>query len=215
MSTPLHLPWDGSDVGEVSTHVVHVIDGSTTKLLVFDNGISAFITKFLGTICLIADELKPIFGLEKIGRHVCKYNGENAMLHRTIGTEHRISDVESQVPLEDVRRSIFFRWVLGLTLNRESSLLRREYKSGVVRVTSYNEPNYNYMSLSPQGSVVTKKMLKKWFVTYDEYDKFVVTVVGTSTYFELSERIRKVIERIDLKHGIWTASMMSRLNQYL
>src|SRR5438067_12449762 len=71
------LKWDGSDLGDISDFYLEIWEpdigfiGSRLNLNTDKGPAQVLAWKYKDDIPLIIDELKPIFGLRKIGRHKC------------------------------------------------------------------------------------------------------------------------------------------------
>ena len=211
----MDFKWDGSEVGEISTFVLSQTRTLKHLILHLKDGSRTYITKNYGTIPLICDELKTIFKLDKIGRHTCNFYGKSCIIHRILGEEYSLSDTVLNPPVDEIKRVIIFRWVMGLSQNYESSILIRKFKTGICHATSYIESKYNYMSSLGNGSGLNKQMLIRWFGSTEQFKVFIEELFGDATYSELYDHIRKIILRIDAKHGLWITSIMSRISQYL
>lgn len=209
----LPFQWNGGEIGDITHLVIDVTPIDSKLLLTFVDHTRAHITKHIGTHPLIADELKPIFGLDKIGRCSCYYLGEKAMIHRHHAEEYLLETVDFPISLDEVKRVFVFRWFLGMTLNYQRCIVVKRYRSGISRVTSYNDTIYDYMNLSSWGSQIPGSMVKRWFDA--DYDSVARKMLEGLTFQQLRTSITAVVNRIDLQHNYWIISILSRIGRYV
>lgn len=207
------LSWDGSELGDI-TNEIGIIEQKPNLLVELRNE-KGYLTFYKDSILLIADELKPLFGLEKIGRHKCIYNGEPAILHRKKGMEYTAVDYDSIDIKKDIQRSFAFRWILGLVQNYENTLIVRKFKSGIVCATSFVETKYDYLKTDSKGSVIPKTCLRKWFGDLETFERVVSEMVKNETYLDLRFKIEKIIRRISKENVYWTTLIMNRIGKFL
>lgn len=210
----LKFPWDGSNIGDID-HLISKFDIIDKRvILTFIDESKAYATKHTNTICLIADELKPYFGMDKIGRCVCIINGTLAIIHRIIGIENNLSDVDFDVNVNHVRKVFIFRWFLGLIRNYDASIMIRQYKSGIYSIISLYDNMYDY-DREFQGSNIPKTAKVKWFNDEDAHNNMARYMLSNYTFIEIRSIIDRVIKRIDREHSLWSIAICSRLSQYI
>jgi hypothetical protein len=205
------LQWNGTAVGEIKHRITEMVD-EDDRLIVTIDGQRAQLTRDLGSIALIADELKPIFQLEKIGRCAGTFCGVPIMLHRVIADERQLP-IATDYSVDEVKRSLIFRWCLGLVQTGEASLLVRYFKSGIIRVTSYREIKYDYLQSNRWGSELSPMTLSKWF--HGDFDQSARALLAGYTLQQLRDDIIAVVDRIDPSHRFWIISILSRAGRYL
>jgi hypothetical protein len=205
--------WDGSNIGEIKNYIINFTVHPGAVVLEFKNNIEAYITSTGNNtnICLIADELKPIFKLEKIGRHLCTWNENPAILHRKKGEECTMKYNIGIVSRRDVQLTYLYRWCLGLTQNYESAILVRRYKSGICHVTSLVEKMYDYTKHSPHGSEIPKTAIKAWFDETHDFNAVGRLLFKGLSYNEIHSEICSVIDRIDKKYKFWAQLICERV----
>lgn len=203
------IPWNGSDIGDITHIVIREQVFEKRILLTFFNGEKAHITGKTDSISLIIDELKPVFGLDKVGRCLCTYRGQKGMLHRCNSREYSLENVDFSIPVKEIQKVFMFRWFLGLTGNFQRCILIKKYKSGITRVTSYLDSKYDFMKETPRGSDIPKTVMKKWF--FDCYIDVGRHMLEGKTFYGLRKQIEAVITRIDPNHSFWIISIMSRI----
>ncbi len=174
--------------------------------------------------CLI-DELKPVFGLQKLGTHWCKQGGKTRILVRCVKTaegyikqELRLDQVEVCPPLLklQVQEVFAFRELLGVTCSYSSSVIIREGRNSVYPISFY-EPNM----LITDKKTIPFTVLEKWF-TNSSIDIVVKRLCKIHTIDKLGMvlhnlrgRIESVIERVDRRAITYKACIMNRITERL
>lgn len=206
--------WDGSNVGKVDEWIVksEVVNGNT--MIHFTDGTIAIGNGYFNSIPLIADELKPLFGIVKIGRHRCIIGGKDAIISRVEGVEFPFTtSFATQDHLESIRRAYVFRWALGLVSNVDASLWVRQYKNGLSFVTSYKETKFDYASQSAQGSCISGTILRRWFNTWDVVDETMSNIFKDVNMAYLRFAIEDIVKRLDRQLITWTSSIIKRIQE--
>lgn len=209
----LPIQWNGGEIGDITHLVINRTPMDHKLLLTFADGTKAHITKYIGTLPLIADELKAIFGLDKIGRCGCYYLGERAIIHRHHSDEYLLETVDFPISLDEVKRVFVYRWFLGMTLNFQRCIIVKRYRSGIARVTSYNDTNYDFTNHTSRGSEIPGTIVKRWFEA--DYDLVARKMLEGLTFQQIRTMITAVINRIDPQHNYWIISIMSRIGRYV
>ena len=225
----LQFKWDGSHLGpldlSIEKHYEFIQDDVIRRILVLNpaaGGGLVHLNRFDGNIPLIADELKPLFGLPKIGRHRCTVANargvpREALISRIDGEEMPFkAELASDARLVAcVQRCYLFRWALGLTRNSDSALWMRTYKSGVTCVTSYRETKVDYEKTKCQGAVIPDSVMKRWFGDWDKVDQTARQVFGETTAAILKFNIEDIIRRYDTTYVWWAGAIVNRIFQRL
>ena len=184
------------------------------KYLLSD-GTKCYITKYFNSVPLITDELKTLFGIDKVGRSRCLYGGVKAILHKHYSEEYQFDSLIFNDLDDEVRRCFIFRWFLGLTMSSERDLMVRRYKSGITRVTSNNDRKHNFLSTKQYyGSDLSSKVLDRWFTTQDLIllSKKMLTNYDSIT---IRQKIYQVINRIDPEEIVWGHCIYGRVTQFI
>lgn len=127
---------------------------------------------------LIADQLKPLFGVMKLGSHQVKYKGRNYMILKVTGPEN--SDTPLSIPptlalfiknnpgyredpvfVEKVRRVIVYRMILGMTQNHDRNIV--VYRVDEVYCPTSMVDTFTPDELKKGDGNVNQAMLTKWF----------------------------------------------------
>jgi hypothetical protein len=206
------IKWDGSNIGSIDNRITNFLLEDSQWVVELDKTHMCYLSKYVGSVCIIADELKYIFGADKIGRCLCVYRGDVLMLQRKLND---VPFLTSQVcyTRDAVKRAFVVRWILGLTMTIEKSLVVRTYKSGIIRVIPSLEKKYDFLKDNHYGSQLPETVMSKWFD--DDFDDIVRSIIHKYTFQELREKIRKVVVRIDTEHSIWIVSICERLGSYI
>jgi hypothetical protein len=201
------MNWNGSDIGEIN-HLIKSceLEGNYYLVTFIDNQ-QAYIFNFENSLPLIADELKPLFGLPKVGRHKCLINNKKILLCRKLGEETPFEE-SGNFFLTELQRIFIFRWALGFTLT--STLRMRKLKSGVVSIISYQENSINYDKNNNRRSHIPDIYLKKWFKNED-VENVVKTIFTYEDFNRLRFKIDETIRNIDKEYVWWNSNIMERL----
>ena len=173
-----------------------------------------------GLIPCLIDEIKPVFGLYKIGTHWANYDGKKLLFLRvTVDSKgHIISDltldkISSQKLSTEVRKIVAFRELLGMSKSFESSIIVR-LVGQFVHVISFYDPN---MAPSQSGSVVPNTVLEKWFEE-TSLDREVQKLVEINSLEELGEKLfhlrrelSEVVQRCDRESILFVDEILSRI----
>lgn len=201
-----NLSWDGTYLGDV-TILVKTIELETNFVLVtFTNNEQAYMFKFENNIPLIADELKPLFGLVKVGRNSATINNNKVILCRKIGTEFNYGE-KDQTILSNLQRIYIFRWTLGFVIT--SQLRKRVLNNGISFILSYSEVSINYDKNNNRRSHIPDKYL---YLFPDGVDSVVKNMFTKDDFSMLRFKIENTIRRIDQKYVWWTNDIIERMS---
>jgi hypothetical protein len=174
-----------------------------------------------GLIPCLIDEIKPIFGLKKIGTHWAKYDGKNLLFLKVVNDSkgHILSDLTLDKYgfhtklKEEVCKIFAFRELLGMSKSFESSIIVR-LVGNFVNVISFYDPN---MSPSQSASVVPNTVLEKWF-TETSLDLEVQNLVGINCLEQLAEKLfywrielLNVVKKCDPESILFVDEILSRI----
>jgi hypothetical protein len=166
------IKWDGSDLGEIS-HLITEYEEHPEKILYiyitikFDT-IAARCYRDYGILPIILDELKPLFGIPKIGRHRAIIRGKSVLLSRVSSggmlSLKEIPEEKSSEPwfVDQVRRVYVFRWLTGMMSNFESSIGVIIGYNKCLSITSYKDMKVNPSKMAKSNSI-PNTAIKKWF----------------------------------------------------
>lgn len=180
------LPWNGSDLGvlvAVPVGVKHLRWNSTP---------------------LIVDGLKALFGLPSTGYHRCLIRHRPAVLQRPM-TGPALADYIGPAVSAQIRKVYVFRWLVGLTLNGERSLIIEEG-----RVLSIKETRSDY-----ERSRLSRQCIKRWFGDIETFQREVRALLHGLTYQALRERTVAIIETYDPSALLWATALLARASPYL
>lgn len=174
--------------------------------------------------CLI-DELKPVFGLQKLGTHWCRHGGKTMILIKTVKTpdgyikeEISLNMIDVSTPLLTLQiQEIFaFRELLGVTRSYESSIIIREGQRRCYPI-SFNEPNMATIDMK----VIPFTVLEKWFkdTSIDAVVKRLCRIhtidrIGIVLH-DLRTKIDDIIERVDRRMITYKSCIMNRVTERL
>lgn len=174
--------------------------------------------------CLV-DELKPVFGLQKMGTHWCRQGGKTHVLIKCFYTkkgyikeEVTLNMIDVTTPLLKLQiQEIFtFRELLGVTCSYESSIIIREGRSGPYPISFY-EPNMATIDTK----VIPFSVLDKWFEdsSIDIVVKRLCRIhnidrIGVVLH-NIRTQIDEIIERVDRRTISYKSCIMNRITQRL
>jgi hypothetical protein len=219
--------WDGSDVSELIKDAGTKVHEAWTEKRMYwiierEKEKEIVIVKKSSHIfaCMI-DELKPVFGLEKIGTHWVKIHSKIYILFKPekdrkgeIIEELTLNEYKYDKNLENEIQKIFlFREIVGVPRNTEKNVILR-MKGLYVQPLSFYESN-----LSPKGSgkVLSNLVLDKWFKNTD-LDEAVCKFMGITSIEQINEillplhkKLEDVIQRTDPTSIMYVDEILSRL----
>ena len=177
------------------------------------------------SISSLIDELKPVFGLPKVGTHWFKQGAKIKMILRCIKTKegyikeeitlNKINTYTSLMMLQ-IQEIFTFRELLGVTCSYESSIIIRETRKNVYPLSFY-EPN---MTVDDR-KVIPFTVLDKWFsgTSMDNVVKRLLKINKIDRIGEVLHNIRgkieKTIERVDRRAITYKTCIMNRITERL
>lgn len=207
--------WDGSHLGSIDDDLLSYEIRDSRVYVKFKQGFEAIANRFDNSIPIIADELKPLFGLPKIGRHRCLIDNRESIISKVeCKDEHPFATQMAKTELVPyIQKCYVYRWILGLTQNTDTSLWIRKYKSGIECVTSYRDVSVGYEKKSAQGSCIPKIAVKKWFGSWDQVNKLVQYIFANKKLCTIRFEIETIVRRIDPQQVTWISCMIQRIQE--
>lgn len=166
----LKLLWDGSDLDDITKYYIDISKpktgtvGAKLTLKTRKGHITCYAWKYRDDIPLVVDELKPLFGLNKIGRHKCIIHGVKLLLAQIVEDNENETDGNMKEIIL-IREHVVFRYLFGV-ITRGNFLWLRPSQG----ITSYKESTITFTRESSNISICN---INKWF---DE-DRY--TVIST------------------------------------
>ena len=228
--------WDGSNLGVYDKSVVKCVwekdinKGRTDEywlISIKNESVYCIVKKVKDSFPCIVDELKCVFGLNKLGTHLIKIKGISTpkffllirvdLIDNNFPQEVSLKDYISKYPFmmrdeffrNQVRKIFVFRDLLGLSSTFESSIRVKTPFKGIVYPVSFRDTSH---SITKGGSVFSKTTLDKWFVNpdspaLDKYDTNTISsILGDSlswngdmvgTLLKCRTKIQDIINRVD------------------
>lgn len=177
------------------------------------------------SLSCLADELKPVFGLPKLGTHWCRLNAKTYILVKCNRTTEGYIKEEITLNMIDVSTSLLklqiqevfaFRELLGVTCSFESSIVIREGKSGYYPI-SFQEPSM----ATGDSKVIPFTILDKWFddTSMDIVVKRLCRINNierlSTVLHELRNQIEYIIERVDRRMITYKNCIINRITERL
>ncbi len=121
----MNLIWDGSHLGDISEYFVSIEEpekgkiGSILTLKDKNKLIVCYAWLYSDKIPLLIDELKPIFGLPKIGRHSCIIQDTKILIAKREHIRENLFDPKfNPHSMSELQELIILRYILGIvTIN--------------------------------------------------------------------------------------------------
>ena len=183
--------WDGTFLGTINDTNINkkyaVGDREYWDITINSFRIVCLIKRVKDCTSCIIDELKPLFGLEKMGSHHIKYRNNFIILYRSRLTEngkevvyeHSLNDLHlkdvlhiDNTILNKIRKIYVFRDLLKIGKTNDNNIIIRHSPSGVIYPISYNESALKLEKITnfSTPSTIPEVCHKKWFRN-DKYDK--------------------------------------------
>lgn len=205
--------WDGTSIGQIQ-ELIKSYEITDKNVIVDLNICKAYVYKYENAIPLIADEIKPLFGLVKVGRHHGIWGNKDVLLCKIEGEESSLND-SVDIDIEEIQKSYIFRWCLGFSSYGDDILRVRKYRNNIKTVTSYIESEYNYKPKHKYCSKITKSVFTKWFYNVNNLDSIIKTMFKREELPLLSNQLDSIIKRIDKTHISWINNIIYRIQSYL
>jgi hypothetical protein len=224
--------WDGSEISEfLKEKKIHIEEGrydentywKITNEETGEEGI-CIVRSTTCTLACLLDEIKPIFGLEKMGTHWIKFKNKKYILIKpeivkgVIIKELTLNQINYNRKLEkEVQKIFIFRELTGMSKNFESSIILRK-KGLVIKPISFYEPN---MTPSNCGKVLPNTILEKWFkntsIDHEVKKMFNVEKLDNINYilFDIREKMEKIFNRLDPESVTNLDEILSRIRSRL
>lgn len=222
--------WDGSDISDFIKDPKTVIEEGGYKKNVYwkikhgnNEEICLKRNSSSNMACLI-DEMKPVFGLEKIGTHWFKFKAKTVIIFKivmengSILEEITLDQISHKKELAtEVRRIFLFREMLGTSSNFEKNIILRK-KGYYIKPVSFYEPN---MNPSHHGKVIPDTILEKWFkdTDLDEATKIFFNIDKLENInkilLDLKKKLLDIFNRIDMNAITNLDEIISRIRSRL
>ena len=241
------LKWDGCYLGKYENNIILAKEKHKNCYffiirLEIDNEKYIIPCRYIKTkdkFANIVDELKPIFGLKKIGSHSLIISNKLYIIYKNdykitndqyyIYSYKSLSKFSRKDPIRtklanNIKKIIIFRELLAIKYYYiETSILIDDKNMSIYSINE-NESNANYESSS--RSIITNKIAIDWFLDNDIalYVKYITNNFKSNssecedvniTIIRLKHQIEDTIERID-KQFLWYSSyIINRCLNYL
>jgi len=167
----LQLKWDGSDLGDITPYFVSLDDpdnekiGSKLVLKINNKEITCLSWIYKNSIPLLIDELKPIFGIPKIGRHKCTINNIVMLIGQQKYKNENVFVKDIHLySLSQMEELITLRYIFGV-IYRGDNFWFRPF-TGLMLYYDY------IIDFDRKSSLISKTTLKKHFDSNPENIKF-------------------------------------------
>ena len=224
--------WDGSDITEfINNSDTYITEAEYNKNVywVISNGDNIDICSVKTSSnesypCLI-DEMKPAFGLEKIGTHWFKFGGKYMILIKLkiadgcVIEELTLKQFPYSKRLEpEVQKIFVFRELLGIMSKAcEGNIILRNKKHFVKPISAYN-PN---LTPSKGSQALPNTVLEKWFSDISIGEVILIMLKEKKTsdlnavLLKVRKKLEKIVERVNRNGIIYIDEILSRLRTRL
>lgn len=215
------LPWDSSDIGDIDLRVMDYQKKDTYNNVYIWSGnnlIECRITKFKDYVPLIADDLKKLFTIPRIGKHKAIFKKSPCILTRYSNLKPLEEFLEenkgNSLPpsfRQEIKRLFAFRYLICLNCNYINKIEVKVTKTDCYPVSSIETT----FSLNPDSDVsrIPKNILKEWFESSEDnlYATCKELIDGRDLSF-LKFRIEEIVRKYDHgRHISWVNSIYDRL----
>jgi hypothetical protein len=221
--------WNGTDVSNIIKDA-EIREGRGEKrkywnVILGENVETVIVKNSSHTVACLMDELKPVFGLEKIGTHWVKLHGKIYILFRP--ERDRDGQILEELTLDDykydkaivreVQKIFLFREILGVTQNMEKNVILR-IRGLYIQPLSFYESN---LKPSQAGKVLSNIILDKWFKDVDldqaVADFFHITSIEeiNGILLPLRQHLEEVVDRTDPSSIMYVDEICSRIRSRL
>lgn len=209
----LDIEWNGKQINDPSDKIIwteKILNVNYCHIQLDDENILyAEIRQCINLLPIVIDEIKPVFGLNKLGTLWFKHAGYHYMLIKAdIFPESREIIVRKKLKIfsisslnenliNQIRKIFAFKEMLGITSNNESNILIIDQKA--ISCNEFSIKNGEH------ESCLSNTLIDKWFKNINlndiikEISKAYHADRVSSRAFIIYEKIVKIIEKIDRK----------------
>lgn len=230
--------WDGSNVTDIllKAEILEGIFNKTTYWIIkLDRKYTCIVKNKIfnsqksgnnESLPCIIDEIKPLFGLPKVGSHWCKLFGKHRVLLRCTDNDIIREDIalnkldmtvvkKNQILFYQIQELFTFRELLGITQSFNSNVVVRTDGKNVYPL-SINESSM----VIDDSNVLPTTVLDLWFED-TSVDKVALRLLKVRSIndikniHKLRSDIEKVIERVDRRNIIYASYIVTRIIERL
>jgi hypothetical protein len=215
------LLWDSSDIGDIDLRAMDYQKKDTYNIVYIWSGnnlIECRINKFKDYVPLIADDLKKLFIIPRIGKHKAIFKKSPCILTRYSNLKPLEEFLEENkgktLPpsfRQEIKRLFAFRYLICLNCNFTNKIEVKVTKTDCYPVSSIETT----FSLNPdsEASRIPKNILKEWFEGSEEklYETCKELIDNRDLTF-LRFRIEEIVRKYDHgRHISWVNAIYDRL----
>lgn len=202
------VAWDGSHLGTIHKHQIirdfNVDNHRYWVVMIGDVTITAIVRTTQGYVPCIIDELKPVFGLTKLGTHTVKIKSKLYILIRVLHNDDNIlirelmlneagDELTSNEQFRDyVRRVYVFRDTFAISRTFDSSITCRTITT--VSGNTYTVPVsiYEPSITDSETCLLPNTVLTRWFADGKMPHDVLIDMLGISDRKQLQKAISRV-----------------------
>lgn len=227
--------WDGSDLTEfIKDEAIKIHEAKSEKRMywIIENEKGkerekeeVLVKSSAHTFACLVDELKPVFGLEKVGTHWVKLYGKIYILFKpeknrknVLIEELTLNDYKYDKNLEkEIQKIFLFREIVGVPRTTEKNVILR-IKGLYVQPISFYESN---LKPNNSGKVLSNIILDKWFKDVDldkavaEFFKIQSIEQINDVLLPLHQKLEEIVKRTGPSSVMYVDEILSRIRHRL
>lgn len=199
--------WDGSDLGKVNI-IDSTIDGIKITMKIIKDPINDYLS-------IIIDEFKPLFGLKKIGSHICTFEGKKYIIFKDYEDSTTLSEYIKDLKRENlktnyrelikndelfyqIKKIYIFRLIMGICNNKDLNILLIYNNNGLLPI-SINESKIDFnKDHIHTGNTLSNVVLKNWFDSrwYNVFNLY-KELFTENSLIRMERQFTNIIDRIN------------------
>lgn len=164
-------------------------------------------TPYKNDFPLLADELKSVFGIVKIGRHSCIYKKKKYIMNRYF---EKINDEILNLKKEkkSIKKCFVFRYIMGFYNNNLKCLCLTKY--GVCNfVSSFEEDHVKF----DKKIDIPNVLVNNWFGGHEKFLKFKHKMFKNYDLIILRIEIENIISKINSQHLTLSLNIIKKIEE--
>lgn len=208
------MNWDGSFLGRWNNKDV-TFSGNNPKYLYITESIQGYAIKVKDFLACLLDELKPLFGMDKVGTHSLIISGSKYVLFKqhNLYRSRELLVFTSDMKLKmEMRKQILFHRIFHINLTEKNIFFSAE-NGNVNKICIIGNMSYNHnLKISPT-------LKKNWLTDDYDYQKDANTLFKTNDYRQLindlSLFVESTVKRIDKMLITYKSILLSKLTIFV
>lgn len=216
--------WDGSFIDNLN--IISVIKIQRTKywaIKLNNYVVYCEVRASRNLFPVIVDEIKPLFGLKKLGTHWCYQNGikyiltqaninnNGDIIQNTLLKDFSLTDQTNNTLINEIRKIFVFKDILGVNKNDESHIIIIKNENNCFPIS------YMESIVTDSNSTISTAILEKWFIdiNIDDIVKDMTNIENgdqvLDKIYNIHDNIVSIIEKMDRNLITFADLIRSRL----